>query len=194
MTGGDEHSDGAGLTLWAHEARARSAAYTGQARRAAESAAVIRERVERMIDRVAECNPQYAGPLRVIGGTARRRWAGIAAYRYDSGAAGRPGGQLLAGLRDEPEATVVSELEAYLRDMAVVQERDRMAGELQDKVIRRVFEAGLALCGTAGLMMHPEVRQRVEAAADELDEVIRVIRDALFDLPGPAASHEPGGL
>jgi two-component system, NarL family, sensor histidine kinase DevS len=78
--------------------------------------------------------------------------------------------------------------------MAVVQERDRIAGELRDKVTRRVFATGLTLCSAAGLRMHPEVRQRIEAAADELDEVIRVIRDALFDLPGPPVSDEPGGL
>jgi len=38
------------------------------------------------------------------------------------------------------------------------------------------------------------MRRRVEAVADELDEVIRVIRDAVFNLPGPAAGHEPGGM
>jgi len=106
-----------------------------QAVRAAGSAAAIRERVECMIDRVAERNPQYAGPLQAISGTAVRRRAGIAACHGDSGAAGRPGGQLLPGLRDEPEASVVSALEAYLRDMAIAQQRDRMASEVQDKVI-----------------------------------------------------------
>jgi len=193
MTGGDEHG-GAEMKLWAHEARARSAAHIVQAVRAAGSAAAIRERVECMIDRVAERNPQYAGPLQAISGTAVRRRAGIAACHGDSGAAGRPGGQLLPGLRDEPEASVVSALEAYLRDMAIAQQRDRMASEVQDKVIQRVFAAGLTLQRAAGLTMQPGMRRRVEAVADELDEVIRVIRDAVFNLPGPAAGHEPGGM
>ena len=191
---GDEHSGrAAGLKLWAHEARDRSAVRKVRAHRAAESAAAITERVDRMIDRLAERNPQYAGHLQAISGTAARQRAGIAAYCHDCGAAGRPGGQLLSGPRDEPEAAVTSALEAHLRDMAIVQERDRMAGELQDQVIQRVFAAGLTLDGAAGLAAQPEVRRRIEAAADELDEVIRVIRDALFSLPGPPAGHEPGG-
>jgi hypothetical protein len=116
MTGGDEHSSGAELKLWAHEARVRSATYTVQAVQAAASAAVIRERVERMIDRVAERNPQYAGSLRAISGKAAKRRMGIATCHRGSGAAGRPGGSVLPGERDEPEATVVSALEAYLRE------------------------------------------------------------------------------
>jgi hypothetical protein len=65
------------------------------------------------------------------------------------------------------------------------------ASEVQDKVVQRVFAAGVTLCGAIGLMTQPGIRRRVEAAADELDEVIRVIRDAVFDRPDPAASHEP---
>jgi signal transduction histidine kinase len=146
-----------------------------------------------MIDRVAERNPQYAGSLHAISGAAARLRTEAAACGHDSGAAGRAGGQLLPGLRNGADALVVSGMEAYLRDMAIVQERDRVAGELRDKVIKRVFAAGLTLDGAVGLTMQPEVRQRIEAAVAEMDDVIRVIRDAVFDLPGPSASHEPDG-
>jgi len=193
MTYGDERGGGAELSVWAHETRARSAAARMQAHRAAESAALIRERVERMFDRIAELNPQQAGPLRAIRVTAARRRAGIVACRHGCGAAVRPGDGLPSRPRDEPGATVVSGAEAYLRDMALTQERDRVAGELQDKIIRRLVAAGLILDGATGLTTQPHVRLRIESAADELDEVIRLIRSVVFNRPGQSGSYEPSG-
>lgn len=74
-------------------------------------------------------------------------------------------------------------------DRIVVRERDRIAARLQDTVIRRVFSAGLTLHGAAGLTTEPEVRRRVEAAIEELDHVVREVREAVFAV-GP---HAPGG-
>jgi signal transduction histidine kinase len=192
MTGRAELSGGDDLALWAREARVRSQVCTSYAVRAAGSAGLISDRVEHMIDRLAKCNPQYAGRLRAISSTAVASRAAIAADRQDRRAADRPNGQPAPERWYEPDAWIVSGLEAYLRDMAIVQERDRMAGELRDKVIQRVFAAGLTLQGAAGLTTQPEVRRRIDAAAAELDEVIRVIRDALFGPRISPANHEPG--
>jgi signal transduction histidine kinase len=73
-------------------------------------------------------------------------------------------------------------LQERLRARSLLQDRDRIAADLQDKVIQRVFAAGLNLQGTAVLISHPEARGRVESAVDELDHVIRVLRDAIFGL------------
>ena len=73
-------------------------------------------------------------------------------------------------------------LEERLRALSLLEDRDRIAADLQDKVIQRVFAAGLNLQGTATLIREPEARSRVEAAVDELDHVIRVLRDAIFGL------------
>jgi signal transduction histidine kinase len=73
-------------------------------------------------------------------------------------------------------------LEERLRALSLLEDRDRIAADLQDKVIQRVFAAGLNLQGTAALIGEPEARSRVESAVDELDHVIRVLRDAIFGL------------
>jgi signal transduction histidine kinase len=73
-------------------------------------------------------------------------------------------------------------LQDRLRDAMVLQDRDRIAADLQDRVIQRVFAAGLTLQGTSALIADPGTRRRVESAVDDLDEVIRVLRDAIFGL------------
>jgi signal transduction histidine kinase len=185
MADGAEHSRTAGLKAWAHDARARSTACAAQAGRAAESAAVSRDRVERMIERLAERNPQRAERLYAIGSTATRQRAAIAACKDRFYAGGRAGGQLLPGRQDEPEAAAFSTLDTYLRETAVVQERERIAGELLDNVIQRVFAAGLTLEDAAGLTTKPEAREQIEEVVGDLDNVIRAIRNTVFNLPYP---------
>lgn len=63
-----------------------------------------------------------------------------------------------------------------------MRERDRIAAELQNEVIQRVFAIGLNLQGTASITIDPLVRHRVEQAITDLDHVVQVIRDAVFHL------------
>ena len=51
---------------------------------------------------------------------------------------------------------------------------------LQDTIVRRVLAAGMTLQRAAELAAEPEVHWRIEAAIDELDLVIREVRDAVF--------------
>ncbi len=191
MADGAEQSRMAELYVWAHNVRARTGAYAAHADRAAESAAVMRDQVDRMIKRLAERNPQRAEPLHAIGRTAATQRAAITARKHRFYAGGRADGQLLPKPQDEPEVADFSAQDIYLRDMAVAQERERIAGELLGNVIQRVFTAGLTLEGAAGLTAKPEVRQRIEEAVDDLDNVIRAIRDTVFNLPYPAEDVGP---
>jgi len=189
MTDAGEHDRRAGLMVWAQQARVRSAACRAQAAAAASSASVRREQADRLIERAAERNPKYAERLLAISATADGRRAAIAEQKH-SLAAGRVGGPPLIRPR-EPQAAIIAELDAHLSEMAIVGERDRIAGELRDRVIQRVFTAGLALDSAAGLTTQREVRSRIEAASGGLDEVIRIIRDAIF---GPADQPLPASL
>ena len=63
-----------------------------------------------------------------------------------------------------------------------MEDRDRIAAELQDKVIQQVFAAGMSLHSTAMLATQSEVRRRILAAADSMDQVLRLTRDAVFGL------------
>ena len=88
------------------------------------------------------------------------------------------------GLRDHIRRSQeeTAQLEARLRELTVLQDRDRIAADLQDKVIQRVFAVGLTLQGAATLTAEPEVRRRVAASVDDLDHVLRLLRDSIFGL------------
>ena len=73
-------------------------------------------------------------------------------------------------------------LQEQLREVTVQQDRDRIAAGLQEEVVQRIFAAGLALQSAASLTTQPGVRQRVEAAAGDLDQVLRLLRDTVFGL------------
>jgi signal transduction histidine kinase len=174
MTVGEEQDHRVGLTVWAQDARVRSASYAAQAVRAAESATAIRQQVDRIIGRMAQRNPEYADQLQAILATAVSRRAAIAELRNN-------GSQPSSAPRSGPGDAAVTEQEGQRRDMAIIRERDRVVGKLHDQVIQRVFAAGLALQDAADLTAEPDVRWRIEVVADDLDGLIRVIRGAVFD-------------
>jgi len=64
--------------------------------------------------------------------------------------------------------------------------RDRIARDLHDLVIQRLFATGMSLQGATALIGDADVAQRVEKAVDALDETIREIRSAIFALQSRA--------
>ena len=101
------------------------------------------------------------------------------------------------------QAGIGLELAEHRRDvqrLALFEDRDRIARDLHDLVIQRLFATGMSLQGATALMRDPEAARRVEQAVDALDETIRDIRSAIFSLQsrgeaGPArrADQDPGG-
>jgi signal transduction histidine kinase len=73
-------------------------------------------------------------------------------------------------------------------ELAVVSDRDRIARDLHDLVIQRLFATGLQLQGMRAMIVNPEVAERVEKAVDDLDQTIRDIRTTIFEL-----QHRQGG-
>ncbi|MEW5808796.1 MAG: GAF domain-containing sensor histidine kinase [Actinomycetota bacterium] len=71
-----------------------------------------------------------------------------------------------------------------LRQLDVLSDRDRIARDLHDHVIQRLFAVGLALQGTIPRARTPEVQQRLTECVDDLQQVIQEIRTAIFDLHG----------
>jgi signal transduction histidine kinase len=66
--------------------------------------------------------------------------------------------------------------------LAVFSDRDRIARDLHDLVIQRLFATGLSLQGTARLAGRPDVESRIRASVEDLDATIRDIRGAIFAL------------
>lgn len=67
------------------------------------------------------------------------------------------------------------------RRLSLLEERDRIASDLHDVVIQRLFALGLRL-SSARSMLPGEHGERVENAVQELDETIDDIRNAIFAL------------
>ena len=82
-------------------------------------------------------------------------------------------------------------LHARVQELALVEDRARIARDLHDTVIQRLFATGLSLQGTAALIPTDPARaaDRVEAAVDDLDVTVKQIRSAIFGLEahGPQA-------
>ena len=67
-------------------------------------------------------------------------------------------------------------------ELAVISDRDRIARDLHDVVIQRLFATGLQLEGLRSLREGSEVMGRIDKAVDALDQTITDIRSTIFDL------------
>lgn len=72
--------------------------------------------------------------------------------------------------------------------LAVLEDRERIARDLHDVVIQRLFATGLQLQSTIPLTVRPEIGNRINAAVDDLDSTIRDIRRAIFELRTPMSA------
>jgi len=82
-------------------------------------------------------------------------------------------------------------LRRELDRLLVVQDRERIAKELHDGAIQALFAVGLGLQGAATLARDPELAARIEGAVEELDRVIRDLRNYIFGLrPGILADRQ----
>ncbi|MFG2592072.1 GAF domain-containing protein [Streptomyces sp. NPDC048438] len=82
-------------------------------------------------------------------------------------------------------AAVAMELAERRRDaeqMGLLEERDRIARDLHDLAIQRLFATGMTLQSAGRFIDHPEASERVERAVDDLDETIKIIRSTIFGL------------
>ncbi|MBM9461567.1 GAF domain-containing protein [Nocardioides sp. zg-536] len=70
------------------------------------------------------------------------------------------------------------------RRLAVLEDRDRIARDLHDLVIQKLYAVGLQLQGVPRLDRPDDVAASIEAANSEIDETIREIRNTIFRL-GP---------
>lgn len=94
------------------------------------------------------------------------------------------------------QAAIGLELAEHRSDaerLAILQDRDRIARDLHDQVIQRLYATGMSLQGAVPLLSRPEASSRVSSAVDALDETIREIRSAIFSLQARGDSR-PHGL
>jgi len=123
------------------------------------------------------------------------------AILFPLGAAGDVRGVLTVGRRRGgmpfPEATaevigsfavqagIALELAARRSDaerLSLYEDRDRIARDLHDLVIQRLYATGMSLEGTVPMITRPETATRVKRAVDAMDETIKDIRLTIFAL------------
>ena len=132
------------------------------------------------------------------------------AVLFPLGAAGDVRGVLTIGRRRGgmpfPEATadvvgsfaaqagIALELAARRRDaerLSLYEDRDRIARDLHDLVIQRLYATGMSLEGTVPMINRPEAATRVKRAVDAMDETIKDIRLTIFALQSRGQEDEP---
>lgn len=97
--------------------------------------------------------------------------------------------ELVVALAAAASATIeTTRLQNRLADLLVVEDRERIARELHDTVIQRLFATGLSLAGIAGRVDDPELAGRIQGAVDDLDDTVRHIRTTIFELQRPDTS------
>jgi signal transduction histidine kinase len=93
------------------------------------------------------------------------------------------------------QAGIGLELAEHRKDaqrILLFEDRDRIARDLHDQVIQRLFATGMSLQGATALMPGSDAARRVEQAVDALDETIRDIRSAIFELQSRGEAEPPG--
>ena len=93
---------------------------------------------------------------------------------------GATGPLVMAAVRDITERRAAREANIASR------ERERIAHDLHDLVIQRLFGAGMSLQVAVGMATSEDLADRMLRVVDELDNTIREIREVIFGLQSPA--------
>lgn len=142
-------------------------------------------------------------------GEGEAQWAGLGpVVAVPLGTSGKARGVLLLGrvqggtpfgdadtgplLGFADQAALALELAERRRDaeqIALLQDRDRIARDLHDLAIQRLFAAGMTLQSAQRFMEHSEGMERLTRTVDDLDDTIKIIRSTIFGL----RTHGGGG-
>jgi signal transduction histidine kinase len=96
------------------------------------------------------------------------------------------------------QAALALDVAEHRRDterMVVLNDRDRIARDLHDLVIQRLFAGALSLQSTLGRVSdRPQVSERVQRVVDDLDDTIKIIRSTIYALREHDRSRRGSGL
>ena len=82
-------------------------------------------------------------------------------------------------------------MQAQLQDLALADERERIARDLHDTVIQRLFAVGLSLQSATRRETSTEISAKIDHAIDDLDATIREIRTTIFAISQPTIVGSP---
>jgi signal transduction histidine kinase len=91
--------------------------------------------------------------------------------------------ELLVPLTHQLALALVASRNQHARSqVALLEDRDRIARDMHDHVIQRLFATGLSLQATSRVSLAAPVRDRLDDAVEALDEAIKDIRHTIFEL------------
>jgi len=128
----------------------------------------------------AEFGPALAVPLGAV-----NQVTGVLLALRDKGSAQFDEEQvpLLGSFADQTTlALQLADQQRTQRQLDLLADRDRIAGDLHDHVIQRLFATGMSLQGGIRRITDPEARRRVITAVEQLDQTVQEIRTSIFDL------------
>ncbi|PXY35575.1 GAF domain-containing protein [Prauserella flavalba] len=101
---------------------------------------------------------------------------------------------MLASLADQAAVALeFADKQRNQRLLDLLADRDRIAQDLHDHVIQRLFATGMSLQGTLRRITDEHARGRVQHSVEQLDRTVREIRTSIFDLHTTAAD-KPASL
>lgn len=153
---------------------------------------VFHDRTPRRFDRLdlAVDGPVEPGPALVLPLRAAATVAGVlvALRSADEQPFSDKQLDMMAAFADQAAlAWRLATAQRQMREVEILTDRDRIARDLHDHVIQRLFAVGLTLQGAAPRARVPAVRESIYSSIDDLQEIIQEIRSAIFDLhAGPS--------
>ncbi|GAA1216483.1 sensor histidine kinase [Prauserella alba] len=132
-----------------------------------------------------QLGPALALPLRVAADAV----SGVLVAVRESGAPPFDPDQLPLAAAFTDQAALALQLaddQRRLRELQVLGDRDRIARDLHDHVIQRLFSIGLSIQSTQQRARSPEIQWRLADTVSDLQNVVSDIRSTIFDLHGSA--------
>jgi signal transduction histidine kinase len=153
------------------------------------SASLTRVVRDRAADTMAVQHYDIRRPAEQGGGFEMRYWSPVNSPVLD------PSGELIYIIHRVEDVTdrvrAEEELETFRVEQEILAERDRIARDLHDLVIQRLFVNGMSLQSALNLARSPELARRIADVIDDLDATVIEIRSAIFAL-GRGSRHDAG--
>jgi signal transduction histidine kinase len=141
--------------------------------------------VDERASRAARTAMSHIGPALVFPLGVPGNVHGVLTVGRKHGAAQFPPAQADVVASFATQAGVALELAARRADaerLSLFEDRDRIARDLHDLVIQRLYATGMALEGTMPMITRSEARNRISNAVDAMDDTIKDIRATIFAL------------
>ncbi|MFI2738419.1 GAF domain-containing protein [Streptomyces sp. NPDC018711] len=125
------------------------------------------------------------GPAAAVTVSTKERLSGVLILARRHGRPPFTGLEITALPGFAGQAALALELADRRRDaeqVILLEDRDRIARDLHDLAIQRLFATGMTLQSAQRFVEHPEAVDRLGRAIDDLDATIKIIRSTIFGL------------